>query len=105
MRERETSWFFLPCHYGRVSPQAHRQAEKKGWRERDGRKRWREKMEKSKRGAMAFGRSVINKGPETHSDPVIDLTTGVKINTHTHARTHACAHAHTKNPPKLASVF
>lgn len=36
------------------------------------------------RGAMAFGRSVINKGPETHSDPVIDLTTGVKINTHTH---------------------
>lgn len=62
-------------------------------------------MEKSERGAMAFGRSVINKGPETHSDPVIDLTTGVKINTHTHARTHACAHAHTKTPPKLASVF
>lgn len=52
--------------------------------ERGMRKRWREKMEKSERGALAFGRSVINKGPETHSDPVIDLTTGVKINTHTH---------------------
>ena len=33
---------------------------------------------------MAFGRSVINKGPETHSDPLIDLTTEVRINTHTH---------------------
>lgn len=32
---------------------------------------------------MAFARSVINEGPETHSDPLIDLTTGVKINTHT----------------------
>lgn len=82
-----------------------RQRRKDG--ERDGRKRRREKMEKSERGAMAFGRSVINKGPETHSDPVIDLTAGVKINTHTctHARTHACAHTHTKNSPKLASVF
>lgn len=40
--------------------------------------------EKSKRGAMAFGRSVINKGPEMHSDPVIDLTTGAGT-THTPA--------------------
>lgn len=38
---------------------------------------------------MAFGRSVINKGPETHSYPVIDLTTKVKMNTHTHSHTHA----------------
>lgn len=45
-------------------------------------------MEKSERGAMAFGRSVINKGPETHSNPVIDLTTRVKINTHTHTHAH-----------------
>lgn len=44
----------------------------------------REKSEKSMRGAMAFARSVINKRLETHSDPVIDLTTEVKINTHTH---------------------
>lgn len=36
---------------------------------------------------MAFGKSVINKGPETHSDPVIDLTAGVHINTHSHTQT------------------
>lgn len=35
---------------------------------------------------MAFGRSVINKGPETHSDPVLDLTAGVKIHTQTHTQ-------------------
>ena len=45
---------------------------------------------------MAFGRSVINKGPETHSDPVIDLTAGVKINTHTHTHTYTHTHTHTK---------
>lgn len=51
--------------------------EEEGWRERDERKDG-----ERERGAMAFGRSVINKGPETHSYPVIDLTTGVRINTH-----------------------
>jgi len=51
-------------------------------------------MEKSKRGAMAFGRPVINKRPETHSDPVIDLTTGVNINTHMHTHTHTLTHSH-----------
>lgn len=35
---------------------------------------------------MAFGKSVINKGPEAHSDPVIDLTAGVHINTHSHTQ-------------------
>lgn len=52
------------------------------------------------RGAMAFSRSVINKGPETHSNPVIDLTTRVKINTqehtHAHTHTHIITHTHTK---------
>lgn len=30
-----------------------------------------------------LGGLSLTKGPETHSDPVIDLTTGVRINTHT----------------------
>lgn len=51
--------------------------------------RWREKpqsekMEKSERVAMVFDRSVINKKLETHSNPVIDLTARVNINTRTH---------------------
>lgn len=55
--------------------------------------RWREKpqsekMEKSERGAMVFDRSVINKKLETHSDPVIDLTARVSINTHTLGQSH-----------------
>lgn len=67
-------------------------------------------MEKSERGAMAFGTSVINKGPETHSYPVIDLTTKVKINTHTHTCTHYsglhwqafmnCTRLHTRSSSK-----
>ena len=45
---------------------------------------------------MAFGRSVINKRPETHSDPVIDLTTGVNINTQEHTHTHTLKYTHIK---------
>lgn len=69
--------------------------------ERDERK---EGGRKSKRGAMAFGRSVINKGPETHSDPVIDLTTGVKINTQGHTHTYPHTHTHTLKWAELDGV-
>lgn len=85
MREKETSWVFFPLSL-QTGFSSGTQTGSRDEMEGGGGKRWeetqeREDGEKQKEVLWVLVGLSLTKGQETHSDPVIDLTTRVDIKT------------------------